>query len=373
MFKEENLKEMILDHQGNSEKTVNEKPIFEITTGMDLIEKVKNEPEPKFIWKGIPEGSIGLLAGAPKTGKTTFAENLATSMAIGRKEFFNWEMDGNPRKVLFVNLEENYKIRSRRNAKQIESLNTKEKELFGKHFISTPDNFPEYLNDTEDWKILRDYIKRSQAEIVFIDSISHMCVGEIEKSVIAQSFTKMIRMYLGNLDKTIIAIHHTTKGNDKPITMHSIAGSRFINQEFQYAIGFGNIPTKNGGNYAFMLYNKYIENDESTAFLYKINENGWFDYLETSNKYDLYKHTKRDGRKDDTNLNLIYDYIKSKSSTDSTMVKSKELISTFVSTSTMSKDTLYKKLDIIENEGALEKIKKGLYEIKNDNDNGTKA
>ena len=71
------------------------------------------------MWNGIPEGSTGLITGVAKTGKTTFAENLAISLSVGKKEFYGCNMDGIPKKILFINLEENYRIFSRRNEKQI--------------------------------------------------------------------------------------------------------------------------------------------------------------------------------------------------------------------------------------------------------------
>ncbi|WP_157208555.1 hypothetical protein [Mariniflexile maritimum] len=51
---------------------------------IDLIQRVEREPEPKFLWNGIMEGSHGLIVGHPKTGKTTFAENLAILDRAGK-------------------------------------------------------------------------------------------------------------------------------------------------------------------------------------------------------------------------------------------------------------------------------------------------
>ena len=63
------------------------KVVVKFERAIDIINRVKSEPEPNFLWTGIPEGSKGLITGAPKTGKTTLAENLAISMCTGRKEF----------------------------------------------------------------------------------------------------------------------------------------------------------------------------------------------------------------------------------------------------------------------------------------------
>jgi hypothetical protein len=62
---------------------------IKIIKGIDQINEVMKEPIPKVIWGGIPEGSLGLITGVAKTGKTTFAENLAFSIAVGRKKCFD--------------------------------------------------------------------------------------------------------------------------------------------------------------------------------------------------------------------------------------------------------------------------------------------
>jgi len=121
-----------------------ERKKIKIVKAIDLINRVKDEPVPKFVWKGIPEGSMGLITRVAKTGKTTFAENLAMSLSVGRQEFYGVKMDGVPRKVLFINLEEDYKLHSRRNLDQISLLNEEELNLFKDNYFSTPDDFPSY-------------------------------------------------------------------------------------------------------------------------------------------------------------------------------------------------------------------------------------
>lgn len=349
---------------------------FEIVKGIENIVKVENDPIQKFIWKGIPVGSKGIITGVAKTGKTTFAENLAISLSIGRKEFFGEPIELNPQKVLYVNLEEGYKLFARRNLKQISMLTNEERELFCENYISTPEGFPEFLNSDNDWEVLREYIVTSKAEIVFIDSLSHMCVGEIEKSVVAQKFVQTFREYLGSLNKTFIIVHHNTKGNDRPISQDNIAGSRFILQEFEFAIGLANIPTSRGGNYMSMLYNKHIEKDDTTALVYEVNKNGWVDYLEKQNKFDLYKEEilkKTDRRANVTNKGLLYDYIVSLDSLGNTTITSKQLMEKFVTSNTMAKDTLYSNLNKLLKEEKVSNLKKGVYTLVNEADKSDDA
>lgn len=345
---------------------------FKITKARDLISKIQNEPEPEIVWNGIVEGSKGLIVGVSKTGKTTLAENLAISLAVGRKGFFNYPLKGKPEKVLFINLEESYRLRSRRNLKQISTLSEDEKNLFDENYYSTPEDFPEFLVTDENWNYLSKYIEEVNPKYVFIDSLSHMFEGQIENSEPAIKFVKRFRTYISSLNKTVIIVHHNTKGNDKPIDQDSIAGSRIIAQEFEYAIGLGNIPTNSGGSYLCMLYNKYVEKDDTTAYTYKIDSENWVQNIGSTNKYELYNNSKLDYRIDPTNRNRILNYIQNQNSQNSQTTLTADLKREFVEndTKTMSKDTLHKSIDKLIDDGFIEIVKRGEYKIKKRSEDG---
>ena len=353
-------------------KTKEEEKNLKITKAIDLIKMVELEPKPKVIWDKISQGAFGLMAGVAKTGKTTFAENLAISLSIGRSEFFGHPLEGVPQKVLFINLEESYRVRSWRNKKQISSLSKEEFKLFCNNYFSTPTNFPEFINDDKDWDILSNYINHSEAEIVFIDSLTNMFNGKIEDSDTCRKFIQKMQDYIISLGKTVIIIHHNTKGNEKPIDQDSVAGSRVVLQYFQFIYGFANIPTEIGGKYMCSLTNKIFGIDSNEANLYRISENNWFTKTGTDNKYNLYKATKTnsiDRRIDTKNKDLILNYIVSLGSQSSMSITSKQLMERFVSTSTMAKDTLYSNLDKLLVEEKIVKINKGEYCINNEIEN----
>lgn len=334
---------------------------FEINRGVDLLKKFKNEPEPKIIWNGIIEQASGLITGVGKTGKTTFAENLGISLAVGRKSFYEYPLDGKPKKVLFLNLEEKLKRIWRRNKKQVLSLNKEEFALFEENYIVKPENFPEYLNTNEDWEAVHSYIELTNPEIIFLDSITHMCIGQIEQSAVAQQFMQNYRKYILSFDKTVFVIHHNTKGNDKPISQDSIAGSRVITQSFDFAFGFGNIPSKEGGSYSCMLFNKDAEKSNNDSVLYNFDKNYWIQRIGMANKFDLYCESKSDGRYNNTNRDLISEYILSKSSQDSQTTTSSEMMDKFVSTNTMSKQTLYASINHLLKNDIIQKTGQGIY------------
>jgi len=331
--------------------------------GIDIIKRVKSKPPRKYLWKGIPEGSTGLITGVAKTGKTRFTENLAMSIAVGRDSYFGFPMDGKPRKVLFVNLEETEATFGERNAKQVEKLTPDELELFEENYYSVDDNFPSFLNTDKDWGLLENIITESRAEVIVIDSLTHMLVGEIEKSSVAQAFVQKLQK-LKKAGRTIIVVHHNTKGNDKPIDQNSIAGSRVILQEFDYAFGLANSPY--GVSYGCMLHNKYINRDDITAYTYEIKEDGWIERGDIAIKFDLYKNPY-EGSKTDRKQELYVDFFKSK---PNTTLSTSEINNYFMDNYGFSDRDVSRKLRTLVEKGTLEKPSLGNYIFKPDvNDN----
>ena len=56
-------------------------------------------PPKQMLWSGVKEKSFGLVFGPSKSGKTIFSENLAISIAIGRKDYLGYSLEGIPKKV----------------------------------------------------------------------------------------------------------------------------------------------------------------------------------------------------------------------------------------------------------------------------------
>lgn len=329
----------------------------------DLIEKVKKEPTPKVIWSGIVEGSKGLITGVPKTGKTTFAENLAMSMAVGRKEFFGQPMDGTPRKVLFVSLEEDYRLRCRRNIKQLVELNDVENQLFDENYLTIDGSSFDFIENDEDWQDLSDVIMESEADIIFIDSLSHMVSGEIERSKVMMDFVKKFRKHIPSSSKTIVVVHHNVKDNSKPMSMENVAGSRVIMQEFEYAYGMSNIPNEEGGKYFVELWNKHKEVDSNKATKYEFNENCWIDDLGDYNKHSFYKEVKPDFRKNELNKEMILKYFESMYSQGSSDLTMSDLMESLVKKEVMSKPTLHENLKKLMTDNKIVRLKHGLYSL----------
>lgn len=360
------------------EKEDNNVLCTKIVKACELVRMVENEPRPEILWNGIVKGSTGLIVGIGKTGKTTLAENFALSIAVGRTEFFGYPLSGIRQKVLFVNLEEKHTIRTWRTMEQIKLLSDEELLLFEENYISTPKEFPQFMESDKDWQLLHDYIENSEADICFIDSLSHLVQGEIERSKVFVDFIKKFRQYIGSLNKTVIVIHHNTKGNnEKPMGVHSIAGSRVVTQEFDYAIGLSAVPKRGDVSYLCNIYNKFQRNDETDVKLYSIDEYNWVENLGSADVNDLYDNniTKIDHRIDTTNrdkiLQFFIDHKKNLLSTDS-MFSTGSLINDIISTKEvqdrfqnkeMQRQTIFDSLKKLAYEGKLIKLGKGKYKL----------
>lgn len=352
-----------MEHQINENSSEILLRKYALTKASDLILELENQGDEQEIWNGIYQGSKGLIVGVAKTGKTTLAENLAISIAVGRDEFFGFPILSKPQKVLFINFEESSRVRTRRTKKQISQLSELELNLFNENFISTPSNFLEFVHDEKDWKDLSEYVDYADCDIIIIDSLSHMVNGAIEKSSNFLEFVQLFRSYLSSKQKTIIVIHHNVKGNDRPMTQDSIAGSRVVTQEFEYAIGLSNIASSTE-KYLTTLYSKYEETDTSMVTTYKITSNKWIENIAFADVTDFYgtSTAKIDFRNDITNRELIFEYISSMYSKDSKAVETQDLLECFVNGGIMSKPTLYTQLKSLVESKRIEKPKTGKYQ-----------
>ncbi len=152
----------------------------------EILKEYETRPRPKFLWNGIKEGSFGLVFGPSKSGKTIFCENLAMCLAYGAKEFFGYELDGNPKKVIFIGLEEFWLSRAERNKMQYEVLSDDQKKLVDENFMCQAIGFKNKIYSEKDWEDLETLIRGSKAKVVFIDSITRMNPGKLENSADAE-------------------------------------------------------------------------------------------------------------------------------------------------------------------------------------------
>ncbi|KQN32368.1 hypothetical protein ASE92_17330 [Pedobacter sp. Leaf41] len=307
----------------------------------EMFNRVKNEPKIPMLYPAIKEGSVGLIYGVAKTGKTIFCENLGMSIAAGRKEFLGKEINSSSKKVLFISMEEAYQGRTERNMKQFESFNDEEKESVLANYIVANENVPKIITSNEDWNIVENAIVENEAKIVFMDSLTRMVDGQIENADIARFTMLKIRELADKLKITLIMIHHSTKMNeDQPMTLQNVAGSRVISQEADFIIGIN--KTSSNVRYSKLVAARYANDNNSTVEKFELDENLWVNVNGNAEEHQILNPTF-DKRRSDHSLGLILDKLKELNG-ENELIDAKLLTESLVINKMISEPTLYANL-----------------------------
>lgn len=272
----------------------------------ELKKLYKERPKTKFLWSGIKEKSFGLVFGPSKSGKTIFCENLAFKLAIGAKEFFGYPLDGIPKKVLFLGLEEFWEQRIERNLLQIQELKDDELNLAETNYLFQPIDFERRISSKENWEKLEALIIKSKADVVFIDSITRMNPGKIENSETAEFIMQKLREISYDNEITLICIHHTPKMYDTNITMDKIKGSSVFAQESDFAFGINR--TSKGHRYLKEIFFRYMSDDFEDVEEFEIDQNTNINSIGRCDEDTILKRTdRRSGNKKDYVESMLND------------------------------------------------------------------
>jgi len=302
----------------------NEVGVKRFLTLNQMMSIYKTQPKTHYLWSGIKEKSFGLVFGPSKSGKTIFCENLAMSIAMGKDEFFGYPLDGIPKKVLFIGLEEFWQNRAERNQMQYEALSESNQRLIGENYRFQPINFSKRIVRDSDYDELTNTIIDSKAEVVFIDSITRMNLGQLESSSDSEKLMLKLREVCDSLKITLICIHHTPKIGDEILTMDKIKGSAVFAQESDFAIGVNCTSKKN--RYIKNVFFRYAADDDEIVKEFAIENDCWLDHIEDVNEVELISRTDR--RKTNNKSENIIEFLNSNSS----MTYSKQEIVSILST-----------------------------------------
>lgn len=308
----------------------------------------------EMLWNGVKENSFGLVFGPPKSGKTIFCENLAISFALGRKDFMGYPINTEPQKVMFIGLEEFWRNRFERNAKQFSTLSDDEKELFKNNFIVPDTEFPKTITTNENWELLRKTIKESGANTVFIDSITRMNHGKIEDSKTAEEICLKLRNLSQDLNISLFVIHHTPKLGDEDISMDKIKGSTVFSQESDFAIGIN----RTSGNKRYMknIFFRYADDSDDSHHEFELDENLIVNYKQVSSFINF----KNDRRVSD-NRELMANYFKEN---PSQTLSTKECVDYFTSSLNIRERQVKSYLSELVELEAIVSPNRGLYQLK---------
>lgn len=322
----------------------------------ELMQKAAAMPKMEFLFRGIPtETSFGVIVGQSKSGKTIFSESMAWAITSGANEFMGEDIKIVHDKVLFVSLEEYYTHRMERNRKQMEGISKYAVANFEDRFMTSPENMPIQISTKEDWQALECLIKESHAKYVFVDSLTRLNNGNIEDSKTAQEVCQRLRDIAYRLGIVLMIIHHTTKQHGRPVTLDSIAGSRVISQEADFALAINR--TAEGTRYLKDIFNRYKE-DTQVVNVFEIDKNCILaKNIDFTTERELLKDD--DGRVDDTNRDEILSLMKEQEQTKTSQFKKR-----LVESGIMKQITLQTNLKKLIEEGKIYRISKGVYKIK---------
>ena len=323
-----------------------------------LIKRNQSEPPTEFIWSGIKKQSFGFVFGPSKSGKTTFAENLAMCLAAQLPEYFGKPITPADYNVLFISLEEFWKSRTDRNTKQVERMNnlTSDTGWIKKYHVVT-ELVPRQIASDADWKEIEKMIVESKANVVFIDSLTRLYEGGIEESSLAKKVAMRLLDLKTKLNITLIVIHHTTKALGKALTQDSMAGSRILAQEADFLLGISkSLASK---RYFKEVVFRYCPEQSDTVSMFEIDNCQWLVKVAELPESALLKDT--DGREDDTNPEMIYNFIHEKTLSEQGRATTKELMAEFVTPKTMSRQTLYSSIDKLAIAKRVDNSVKGIF------------
>jgi RecA-family ATPase len=324
----------------------------------EVLEAKKSRPKPKYLFSGVKEKSFGLIFGPSKSGKTIFCENLAMSIAYGAKEFLGYKLEGIPKKILFIGLEEFWENRAERNQLQIEVLNESEKELVEKNFLTQNLDFTSKIISDNDWEDLEKMIIDSGAEVVFIDSITRMNPGKLENSADAEKVMQKLRGICHRTDVTLTCIHHTPKMGDSIINMDSIKGSSVFAQESDFAIAV--TQTKSKTRYVKNIFFRYAPDDDENVKVFSIDSSTWINHLKDENEIKVI--TKKDRRRSDDKRDKIMNYF---NESPCKIFKTSELVGYVTSIMPIKERQAKTYLKDLVDEGKINNPSKGNYKSTN--------
>lgn len=205
----EGAKDRLFLTMGLSKKIHTEYPRIE-TLGSLYSSEV--DQRPFLIQEILPKGSLVILAGPPKSGKTFIALEMSLSMIKGEKLF---GMDEFPviepgKKVLYV-VEENSRYALINRFKKMGFTEEMEENFFLMHMQNVR------LDDKESVNQLRRDVNQIQPDLIVLDPFANLHSQDENSSTgvqkVLQSVTRMMKFLP---DSTFMIVHHTGKNGEVP-------------------------------------------------------------------------------------------------------------------------------------------------------------
>lgn len=313
----------------------------------DAIAKTADSPVMEYLFWGIPMGpSVTLLAARAKAGKTIACENLALALVDEDCNEFLGLNIATVDKVAILSFEEALVNRTQRQIKQTKAyttVNNTKTPVDEKIFVLDADYY-QFLADDKQRNELLTSLQALSPDVVFIDSLGRLAVGQIEDSSFSQQLMLYLRHIAFTLNCPIIVLHHTVKAKKSDsVELSSMAGSRVLAQESDAV--FTIVEGYNPGERIIKPLAFRYSGDDNADITFRINEDCLVEYIGASNFADtsIIKKKKED---------ILHEYFQSNCT--ATLAELEQFIT---QEKLMSRSTLF---EILKN-FPVEKIDKGTY------------
>lgn len=320
----------------------------------ELKEYGESIPKQTFIWGPIVEKSLGIVVGPSKSGKTTFCENLALSIAAEKETFLSFDISQIEGNIALALLEEPLSLRCNRHLELYDTFTENEKEKIDER-IKYIGVAPHYLSSKEIWQDFTEKVKELSPSILIIDSLGRLTNKNLIDSDNSSFVMKRLRQLNTELDLTSIVIHHTTKLYDVGFpTMDNIKGSTEIVQECDYAIGIGKVDGTSCFN---TIVSRYSETQDKPI---KFIRNGKYRLVSSGVFTDHEIRAANDGRFDNSGPNEILKDIEDLlNSSGEDFVRTKDI----KDKSRFDKRRVQEYLEKLIDQEKINRISKGIYTV----------
>ena len=188
---------------------------LKISKYLRTAEELKSDSPLEWAVRGVlPSNGIGAIYGAPSSGKTFFALDLAYAVVMGRSWFANLVTK---KPVAYVALEGSHGIRQRIQAWEKANKTTTPKNLV---FVTSPVS----IEDDQSWQDLTNEIKETLGDgaIVFIDTLNRASPTADENT--SASMGKIIdsgKKMSDAINGFVLFVHHAGKDASRGLRGHS--------------------------------------------------------------------------------------------------------------------------------------------------------
>jgi hypothetical protein len=201
--------------------------------------------EPMLIDGLAPLVGLGEISGQPGAGKTTGSLNMAFDIATGAEETLGYKLDGKPRKVVYFSLELAATAINRTIAPMAKAFPPDSPGAINlyKNLSIYPSGEPIYLDTDQGKKFFEEMLTEYQPDVIFTDSLSHLCAGSLNDDALARSLMQYIKRITMKHRVLMITVHHEKKRSDRFQGAGELGdnyGSQWINAALDFSLAIRN-------------------------------------------------------------------------------------------------------------------------------------